>query len=208
MKSRNRESRIAEATGAATADYQALVRVENWRSGHAGHGFKDLKSHSQTNHFLLNTDKHWARGGELRAAHAMALVVILGATVGLAAYAYWLNSVLTRTPPEVKEQIIPTLTDEEVKKTWQRIEADGIPWEKALPARLDRRYIVVGGSGMCLDAPSMFAISCDWAKVLMVGYRACWGPDRAVVACQWHSGEGNPHRRRSEAGEGLLLPGG
>lgn len=69
--------------------------------------------------------------------------------VAFAAYVYRLNRTLATTPPEAKKLAISNLTDEVVRQTYQRVQRDPIPWEKSLPKRLDRRYIVVGGSGQC-----------------------------------------------------------
>jgi len=81
-------------------------------------------------------------------ATTMIALTILALILGFVAYVYRLNRTLATTPPEAKKLAIPTLTDEVIRKTYQRIQKDPIPWEKALPKRLDRRYIVVGGSGL------------------------------------------------------------
>lgn len=77
----------------------------------------------------------------------MIALTLLLLTVGFLAYVYRLDRTLATTPPEAKKLAIPTLTDEVARETYQRVQRNPIPWEKSLPKRLDRRYIVVGGSG-------------------------------------------------------------
>lgn len=78
----------------------------------------------------------------------MVALLATGVLVGLiVAYIYKLNQVLRTTPPAAKKHAIPTLTDEEARSTYERIQREKIPWEKNLSVKQNRRYIVVGGSG-------------------------------------------------------------
>lgn len=82
----------------------------------------------------------------------MIAITLTVLALGFVAYIYRLNKTLATTPPEAKKLAIPTLTDEVARETYQRVQRDPIPWEKSLPKRLDRRYIVVGGSGEIVDS--------------------------------------------------------
>jgi hypothetical protein len=48
----------------------------------------------------------------------------------------------------------PRLTPEDIRATYQRMKRDGIDWKPYLPAKKDRRYIVVGGSGTVCSSSS------------------------------------------------------
>ena len=99
----------------------------------------------------------------------MIALTILALILGFVAYVYRLNRTLATTPPEAKKLAIPTLTDEVIRKTYQRIQKDPIPWEKALPKRLDRRYIVVGGSGRSTMMDTFRSLDSQLWQVWSVG---------------------------------------
>ncbi|KAI1103909.1 NAD(P)-binding protein [Jackrogersella minutella] len=67
-------------------------------------------------------------------------------TIGIA-WIWKLNSTLKQTPPEVLAVSPHRWTEQEVRDTYQRIKANPIDWEKHLPPKLDRRYVITGGSG-------------------------------------------------------------
>ncbi|KAI0377993.1 NAD(P)-binding protein [Hypomontagnella monticulosa] len=72
---------------------------------------------------------------------------IAGLLVIGVAWVWKLNSAMKQTPPEVLEASPHRWTNQEVKDTYQRIKANPIDWAKHLPPKLDRRYIITGGSG-------------------------------------------------------------
>ncbi|KAI0173346.1 NAD(P)-binding protein [Hypoxylon sp. FL1284] len=76
---------------------------------------------------------------------------LLTAVVGLLAVGIaWvskLNSAMKQTPPEVLAASPHRWTDKEVRETYQRIKANPIDWKSHLSPKLDRRYVVTGGSG-------------------------------------------------------------
>ncbi|KAF3066526.1 3 beta-hydroxysteroid dehydrogenase type 7 [Daldinia childiae] len=63
------------------------------------------------------------------------------------AWIWKLNSTLKQTPPEVLAISPHRWTEQEIKDTYRRIEANPIDWAKQLPPQLNRRYIVTGGCG-------------------------------------------------------------
>lgn len=86
-----------------------------------------------------------------RLIHTSMNVVLgtLGAAAGVAAYTYRLNRVLATTPPEAAARAMESLTEERALEVYGRMEREGLAGriQGAMPARLDRRYIVVGGAG-------------------------------------------------------------
>ncbi|KAI1382451.1 NAD(P)-binding protein [Hypoxylon crocopeplum] len=63
------------------------------------------------------------------------------------AWLWKLNSAMKQTPPEVLAVSPHRWTEQEIRETYQRIKADPIDWTKALPPKLDRRYVITGGCG-------------------------------------------------------------
>ncbi|KAI2640797.1 NAD(P)-binding protein [Hypomontagnella submonticulosa] len=72
---------------------------------------------------------------------------VAGLFVVAVAWVLKLNSTMKQTPPEVLRASPHRWTNQEVKDTYQRIKAKPIDWTKHLPPKLDRRYIITGGSG-------------------------------------------------------------
>ncbi|KAF7558887.1 hypothetical protein G7046_g5265 [Stylonectria norvegica] len=69
--------------------------------------------------------------------------------IGLALYAWRLDVVMRTTPAEAQKHLPPiNLTADAVRATYDRVAKRGIDWNANLPPCLERRYIVVGGSGM------------------------------------------------------------
>lgn len=70
------------------------------------------------------------------------------ATVVLGALYLWkLNSALKKTPPEALAVSPDRWTDQEIRETYERVKSNPIAWAEHLPPKLNRRYIVTGGSG-------------------------------------------------------------
>ncbi|KAI1083060.1 NAD(P)-binding protein [Whalleya microplaca] len=67
-------------------------------------------------------------------------------TIGIA-WIWKLNSALRTTPPEVLAVSPHRWTEQEIKDTYQRIKANPIDWTNHLPPKLNRRYVITGGSG-------------------------------------------------------------
>ncbi|KAK8139060.1 hypothetical protein PG984_002440 [Apiospora sp. TS-2023a] len=80
-------------------------------------------------------------------AHPLAATA--AALVALAALYLWkLNRALKAAPPEVLALSPHRWTEQEIRATYRRLEREPLRWAPHLPpARPDRRYVVVGGSG-------------------------------------------------------------
>lgn len=80
-------------------------------------------------------------------AHPVAATA--AALVALAVLYFWkLNSALKTQPPEVLALSPHRWTKQEIRATYRRLEREPLRWAAHLPpARPDRRYVVVGGSG-------------------------------------------------------------
>ncbi|KAK7951237.1 uncharacterized protein PG986_006965 [Apiospora aurea] len=80
-------------------------------------------------------------------AHPFATAAV--AVVTLAVLYFWkLNLALTTTPPEVLALSPHRWTKQEIRATYERLERAPLRWTAHLPpARPNRRYVVVGGSG-------------------------------------------------------------
>ncbi|EGR50975.1 uncharacterized protein TRIREDRAFT_57647 [Trichoderma reesei QM6a] len=77
-----------------------------------------------------------------------ASVVLAAGVLCLVLYALRLNWVLSHTPQEAAACAGEPLTKEYIQDAFERVKRDGIDWVGKLPPRKDRRYIVVGGSGL------------------------------------------------------------
>lgn len=67
--------------------------------------------------------------------------------IGLIAYAVRVNQVMWNTPPAARRHIAKFLSREDIQTAYERVKAKGIDWRSQMPARRERRYIIVGGSG-------------------------------------------------------------
>ena len=73
----------------------------------------------------------------------------VAALLSLLLYLFRINQLLRRTPDEVKKLSGPRWTRDELKKTYERLKETPILYDDKLPPKLDRRYVVTGGSGKC-----------------------------------------------------------
>ncbi|CAJ2509187.1 Uu.00g142130.m01.CDS01 [Anthostomella pinea] len=74
--------------------------------------------------------------------------VIYVTTFSLLAHLIHVNQLLSRTPDEVRKLSGPRWTPEQLKETYKRIKERPIDYTDKLPPKLERRYIVTGGSGL------------------------------------------------------------
>ncbi|PKS10524.1 hypothetical protein jhhlp_002277 [Lomentospora prolificans] len=77
--------------------------------------------------------------------------VLGGGAAAAVAFALWLakiNNVMRTTPADALKVSPHRWTKEEIIETYRRIEENPIDWTPHLPPKLDRRYIIVGGSGL------------------------------------------------------------
>lgn len=63
-------------------------------------------------------------------------------------YLWLVNRAILRVPKEIEKISPHRWTKKQMKETYERIEKNPIDFAPHLPPKLDRRYIVVGGSGM------------------------------------------------------------
>ncbi|KIW07487.1 uncharacterized protein PV09_01453 [Verruconis gallopava] len=75
-----------------------------------------------------------------------ALFLVLGPAALL--YLWLVNKAILRVPKEVREISPRRWTKKEIAETYERIERNPIDFTPHLPPKLDRRYIVVGSSGL------------------------------------------------------------
>lgn len=73
--------------------------------------------------------------------------IALGLAAAALLYLWKINLAMSTTPPEALRISPDRWTPEQVKRTFERLEKEPIDWTPHLPPKLDRRYIVVGGSG-------------------------------------------------------------
>jgi hypothetical protein len=78
----------------------------------------------------------------------MYVLIGVGASILFLSYYLWnLNRALAGTPEEAQKVSSHRWTPEEVKAVYARIEKNPINETPLLPPKLERRYVVVGGSG-------------------------------------------------------------
>lgn len=76
-------------------------------------------------------------------------VAVAGAVVALLSfYLYLLNRAMENVPEEAWAWRGRPWTDREIRETYERMSSRPIDFAKTLPPKLDRRYIVCGGSGL------------------------------------------------------------
>lgn len=65
----------------------------------------------------------------------------------LTLYLYRVNQLLSGTPDEVRKLAGSRWTPNQLKDTYRRLQEKPIDYTDKLPPKLDRRYVVTGGSG-------------------------------------------------------------
>ncbi|KAF9876559.1 3-beta hydroxysteroid dehydrogenase isomerase family [Colletotrichum karsti] len=74
--------------------------------------------------------------------------ILLGLATAVVLYLWRINILMTSTPPEALRVSPKRWSPEEIKRTFERVEKQPVDWTPHLPPKLDRRYVVVGGSGL------------------------------------------------------------
>ncbi|KAL1839146.1 hypothetical protein VTJ49DRAFT_1842 [Mycothermus thermophilus] len=77
----------------------------------------------------------------------MAMYLIVAVAL-LVLYLFRANSALKTVPDLVRKASPHRWTKEEVQETYERVKKEPFDFTRLLPRRLDRRYVVVGGSGL------------------------------------------------------------
>jgi hypothetical protein len=55
---------------------------------------------------------------------------------------------MNRVPPEINDISPHRWTEEEIRETYKKMAEKPIDFKSQLPPKLNRRYVIVGGSGM------------------------------------------------------------
>ena len=101
----------------------------------------------------------------------LSLIAFCLVSILLVAYLFRINHLLKGVPDEVKNLSGSAWTAEQLKKTYDELEAKPLDYTNELPPRLNRRYVVTGGNGKTSRRAYSFDIkSVDLTMVL----RSCW----------------------------------
>ncbi|XXH01943.1 hypothetical protein Hte_008306 [Hypoxylon texense] len=77
-----------------------------------------------------------------------ALTALWTALAVLTLYLYRVNQLLSGTPDEVRNLSGTRWTPDQLRETYKRLQEKPIDYTDKLPPKLDRRYVVTGGSGL------------------------------------------------------------
>ena len=78
---------------------------------------------------------------------AMLWAVIAAVAVMAAAWLIRIDSAMHSVPEGARKASPRRWTKEQLRETYERVKQTPLDFRKLLPPRLDRRYVVVGGSG-------------------------------------------------------------
>jgi hypothetical protein len=92
----------------------------------------------------------------------MGWAVIVAVVVLAAAWLIRVNSAMQSVPEEARKASPRRWSKQEVRETYDRLKQKPIDFLKLLPPRLDRRYVVVGGSGEHLPTPCETFQGVEW----------------------------------------------
>jgi len=88
---------------------------------------------------------------------AYPILSAVAAVIGLLTFYLWrINQSWKHVPSEGR---LKTWTTEQMHEAYDRIKKNRLDFSKHLPPRLDRRYIVVGGSGLSLLPRSFHTVA-------------------------------------------------
>ncbi|KAI1759157.1 NAD(P)-binding protein [Hypoxylon sp. FL1150] len=77
-----------------------------------------------------------------------ALTALWTVLAGLTLYLYRVNQLLNGTPDEVRKLAGSRWTPDQLRETYRKLQEKPIDYTDKLPPKLDRRYVVTGGSGL------------------------------------------------------------
>lgn len=100
-------------------------------------------------------------------------LAIYGVISLIVLYLYRINQLLSGTPAEIRKLTGPPWTEQELKKTYERLDREPIDYKNELPPRQDRRYVVTGGNGGPIASNSQDTT--DHRD------RACWRVHRLTI---------------------------
>lgn len=101
---------------------------------------------------LLFLNKSAERTHKTSMALSTFVTAVAVALTTLTLYLYRLNSIMFAVPEAVLKVSPHRWTDDEIRETYERVCKTPIDYGKVIPPKLERRYIVVGGSGEYLHS--------------------------------------------------------
>lgn len=94
------------------------------------------------------TQQRYTDGMLLQPPLLALLVAAAAAAAAALLFIVRLNRLMLRTPPEVLPYLKEPLTEEAAREAYTRVKEKGVDFRSRHPGVLERRYIIVGGSGM------------------------------------------------------------
>jgi hypothetical protein len=79
----------------------------------------------------------------------------IGAAAVILIYLWLANHAMCRRMPEAMKYAQEPWTEEEMRRTYEEAQKSPVDFRSFLPPKKNRRYIVVGGSGMCVSPTFM-----------------------------------------------------
>lgn len=79
---------------------------------------------------------------------SLAARIVAGVVVLLVLYLWKVNHTMWTTPPEALKYSPTRWAPEECRKTYERVKKEPVNWAAYAPPKQERRYVIVGGSGM------------------------------------------------------------
>lgn len=84
----------------------------------------------------------------------VAVICVVASFLLLFSYLIHINDILKGVPEEVRKLSSSPWTEEQLRKTYKRLEESPVDYTDKLPPKLDRRYVITGGNGKSLCPPS------------------------------------------------------
>jgi hypothetical protein len=78
----------------------------------------------------------------------IAFIIFVVIVIAHLAHIQW---TMTRVPYEIEDISSNRWTEEEIRETYKKMEEKPVDFVSHLPPKLNRRYVVVGGSGMWIQ---------------------------------------------------------
>lgn len=122
----------------------------------------------------------------------MAINLVAAAAIAvlcLSLYLYKLNKAMSSVPVEARVWRPRPWTDEEIRETYERVCKEPIDFKKHLPPKLERRYIIVGGSGQSAGIVSFYVTAPKWHSLT----RSFQVLSAVISSCNYWHGDNRPH---------------
>lgn len=79
--------------------------------------------------------------------HSVVVYPLLAGLFLLLGYLWHVNRALNGTPKHIEELAVKPFTKDEITRAYDDVKKNGLGFEKALPPKTGRRYVVTGGTG-------------------------------------------------------------